>query len=87
LEGQRALRLPLKEERGDWRDWSAYAKQVRQSGFDILEVNGQPAAALHMKSGEMSDLALLQPGGINAPGLRYLFTSPAELDQRLQQQA
>lgn len=67
-----------------------------------------------MKSGEKFDLALLQPGGIKAPGLpqqvaqelneqenarcraermlvdvlaAHRFTSPAELDQRLQQRA
>jgi hypothetical protein len=114
LEGQRALRLPLKEEQGDWRDWSAYAKQVRQSSFDILEVNEQPTVLLHLKSGETSDLVLLQPGGINAPALpqqvaqelneqqdtrwraermlvdvlaAHQFTSQAELNQQLQQQA
>ena len=70
LEGQRALRLPLEEERGNWRSWPAYADRVQQMGFEILETKGQPAELLHIKSGEKFDLALMQPGGVDAPSLR-----------------
>jgi hypothetical protein len=70
LEGQRALRLPLEEERGSCRSWLDYAKRVQQMGFEILETKGQPAELLHIKSGDKFDLALMQPGGANAPSLR-----------------
>jgi len=70
LEGQRALRLPLKEERGNWRSWPAYAERVQQMGFEILETKGQPPELLHIKSGEKFDLVLMQPGGADAPSLR-----------------
>jgi len=70
LEGQRALRLPLEEERGNWRSWAAYAERVQQMGFEILETKGQPAELLHIRSGEKFDLTLMQPGGAGAPSLR-----------------
>jgi hypothetical protein len=70
LEGQRALRLPLEEERGNWRSWPAYAERVQQVGFEILEIKGQPAELLHIKSGEKFDLTLMQPGGAGAPSLQ-----------------
>ena len=70
LEGQRALRLPLEEERGSCRSWAAYAERVQQMGFEILETKGQPAELLHIKSGEKFDLTLMQPGGADASSLR-----------------
>ncbi|MFC6225664.1 relaxase/mobilization nuclease domain-containing protein [Hymenobacter artigasi] len=69
-DGKKALLHPLQEGRGNWRTWADYKEQVHQLGFDILEIQGQMPKLQHTISGEMLDLALVQPGGQKATGLR-----------------
>nr|GEW49967.1 hypothetical protein [Tanacetum cinerariifolium] len=69
-EGQLVLEHALAKKRGSCQSWTEYKARVEQAGFAILEPAGQPAQLLHVESGELFDLALLQPGGATAPNLR-----------------
>jgi hypothetical protein len=70
-EGAKAVRYPLEAGRGNWRTWAGYREQVHMLGFDILEVQSQMPRLQHIKSGEILDLAQVQPGGEKAIGLRH----------------